>query len=161
MMDSITAITLTRNRSEKLMRAVRSVAGQQCQAALSHLVLVDDCEGTAQMLASHERLPKHLDWELIRRHPGEVSGPARSSRLRNYGVRRSQSRWIAFLDDDNEWDPSHLQNLVNCAHRTGCRAVHSHLQIRREDGSLYLDAISPWSRDPAEGRRKYEEMVRQ
>lgn len=156
---TITVITLTRNRPELLRRAMASVQSQVCRQEIEHLVLIDDCPATADML-SGEDLPDYVAWRLMERGPDDRSGPGRSSRLRNFGVQHSQSRWIAFLDDDNAWEPDHLQGLVDCALETGCRAVHSHVQAFNPDGTPYLEPLFPWSRDPEEAREKYWEMVR-
>jgi glucose-1-phosphate thymidylyltransferase len=32
---------------------------------------------------------------------------------RNIGVKQSSSKWIAFVDQDDLWDPNHLSNLIN------------------------------------------------
>lgn len=154
-----TVITLTLNRPDSLMRAIRSVRAQVTEFPFEHMVLVDACRATAERL-EREALPANLDWTLVPRGPGDYSGPGRSSRLRNQGVARSRSPWIAFLDDDNEWEPDHLQGLVACAETSGARAVHSHLKAFHEDGTPYLDPHFPWSSDPDEGRRKYLEMCR-
>jgi glycosyltransferase involved in cell wall biosynthesis len=160
MSPSITVITLTRNRPEQLRRAIESVRNQVCSHPVQHLVLVDACERTVQALESWTGLPGNLEWLAMERSPGDCSGPGRSSRLRNFGVRRAESDWIAFLDDDNEWEPDHLEGLITCALQTGVRAVHSHLQIFHADGTPYREPLSPWGRDPEEARAKYQEMVR-
>ena len=66
------------------------------------------------------------------------------------------SRWIAFLDDDNEYETNHLSSLVDCAVRHDCSAVHSFRGIYNADGSPYLERRFPWARDPDEGIRIYE-----
>ena len=32
---------------------------------------------------------------------------------RNYGIQKSTSEWIAFLDSDDEWEPQYLQNIYD------------------------------------------------
>lgn len=154
----VTVVTLTRNRPHLLERALRSVQRQDLDAPFRHLVVIDDCHETYTFLRSREPLPANVRWLLAGRGPGDVSGPGRSARLRNMAVRASRAPWIGFLDDDNEWEPDHLSSLLECAGRTGHRAVHSHLRMLNADGSPYLEPREPWARDPAEGRAQWARM---
>jgi glycosyltransferase involved in cell wall biosynthesis len=157
--ETVTVITLTRRRPLLVQRAIRSVRGQRTGHAVSHLVLVDDCPETAAALAPVAAGRPDLEVVPMSREPREGSGLARSSRLRNLGVRRAASRWIAFLDDDNEWEPGHLQSLVECALASRVRAAHSHVSVLNEDGTPYLEPAWPWARGEAEARRLYREYV--
>jgi glycosyltransferase involved in cell wall biosynthesis len=123
-----------------------------------HLVVVDDCHDTYLSLRDGPALPDNTRWLVAGRGPDDVSGPGRSSRLRNMAVRIGTAPWIAFLDDDNEWEPDHLATLLACAARTGHRAIHSHLRMLNADGSPYLDRREPWAQDDAQGRAEYERM---
>jgi glycosyltransferase involved in cell wall biosynthesis len=154
----VTVITITRTRPELLMRAVAAVARQQAAFAFAHHIIVDDCAATVAML-SQAQLPANAAWTLRARQPWEVSGPGRSSRLRNIGVRQAASPWIAFLDDDNTLEPNHLQSLVERAEACGVRAAHSHMRMFHRDGRPYAENRVPWSRDPDEARAKFDELV--
>ncbi|HXM51482.1 MAG TPA: glycosyltransferase, partial [Pyrinomonadaceae bacterium] len=98
------------------------------------------------------------------RGPGEIPyGPKRLdliypriARLLNVGVRIANSRWIAFLDDDNEFEPNHLSSLVDCALRNDCSAVHSFRGVYTAEGAPYLEPRFPWTLDPKEASRIYE-----
>lgn len=155
MTDSITVITLTRHRPTLVRRAMRSVAAQVTEHAVHHVVLIDDCQDTRTALAD---VPG-AEVLYMPREPHEVSGPGRSSRLRNFGVRRSGDQWIAFLDDDNEWTPDHLAGLVACARANGVRAAHSYVSLVNPDGSPYLEPHWPWARDATEAVRIYQDHV--
>ncbi|WP_231591453.1 glycosyltransferase [Saccharothrix sp. ST-888] len=39
--------------------------------------------------------------------------------VRNVGIRLSSSRYVAFLDDDNEWEPDHLGPAVGALRAPG------------------------------------------
>lgn len=157
MTDSITVITVTRKRPELLKRAIASVRSQEYLGQVMHLIIVDDCDQTAQALEELE-IPSHgkLMWHFESREPGERSGRVRSVRLRNLGVRMTESRWVAFLDDDNEYESNHLTSLIACAFQNKQSAVHSYRKIYQRDGSPYLEHRFPWVRDPEEGKRLYE-----
>jgi cellulose synthase/poly-beta-1,6-N-acetylglucosamine synthase-like glycosyltransferase len=60
--------------------------------------------------------------------------------VRNVGIRLTQSDYIAFLDDDNEWEPDHLTTALD-ALSGGCDMVYT--QVRRcwPDGTE-LDLLS-------------------
>lgn len=164
-MDAITVITLTRQRRELLRRAIASVSSQDYPGHIDHLIIIDDCVETLETLrgmegSSRRRLIPHFE----SRAPGEFpDGPIglnivypRIAGLLNIGVRMANSHWVAFLDDDNEYETNHLSSLVNCAAQNDCLAVHSCRGIFHSDGSPYLDSLFPWARDPEEGSRIYE-----
>ncbi|MFI6332625.1 glycosyltransferase [Micromonospora chersina] len=156
MTETVTAITLTRHRPDLVQRAIRSVQAQKTAHAVHHVVLIDDCPATRDALSG--RYPG-TEVIYLPREPHEVSGPSRSSRLRNYGVRRSTDTWIAMLDDDNEWTPDHLDSLVDCVRSAGVRAAYSHVSLLTQDGQPYLEQRWPWARDPDEAAELYREKV--
>lgn len=164
-MDTITVITLTRRRCKLVRRAIASVRSQDYPGCIAHLVVVDDCAETIADLADIEHSSRRkLILHFESRVPGEIrDGPVgidviypRIARLLNIAVRMASSRWIAFLDDDNEYEVNHLSSLVNCAVRNDCSAVHSFRKIYHANGSPYLERRFPWARDPEEARRIYE-----
>ncbi|MER7014996.1 glycosyltransferase family A protein [Saccharopolyspora sp. NPDC000359] len=155
----VTVVTITRTRPELLARAMESVQEQDLDRPFEHLVVVDACPDSYRMLAARS-WPDRTRWLVVSRTSTERSGPGRSSVLRNMAVRISDARWIAFIDDDNEWEPDHLSSLVACAERTGSRAVHSHLQMRYRDGRPYLEQRDPWIRDPAAAAAHHADLVR-
>jgi hypothetical protein len=60
--------------------------------------------------------------------------------VRNVGMRLTDSRYIAFLDDDNTWRPDHLENAL-AALGSGADLVYSAVERRRADGTV-LDVLS-------------------
>lgn len=157
-MSEVTVISLTRNRPNLLPRAIKSVASQTVAASIHHLIVVDDCSETRDLLETNA-WPPNLSWVTIPRVANDVSGPGRAAVLRNIGVRRAESPWISFLDDDNEFETDHIESLIDLAKGTGRRAVHSWLRMYHSDGSPYLVEQDPWTRDPEYAHEKYLEMV--
>lgn len=97
---NIVTIIPTYRRPELLSAAVRSALDQD---VADHAVLVvSDGEPIEAVLPEDPRL--HLI--EMSRNCG-VAGV-----VRNIGIRCSTSRYIAFLDDDNEWMDGHLQALL-------------------------------------------------
>jgi hypothetical protein len=60
--------------------------------------------------------------------------------VRNVGIRLTDSRLLAFLDDDNTWHPDHLR-LSLAAIAAGADLTYSDLHRVRPDGST-LDVLS-------------------
>ncbi len=158
MTDTITVITLTRKRPNLLKRAIASVHSQDYPGQVTHLIIIDDCFETAQTMTKiddgsfNKRLISHFET----REPGEHSGPARCAYLRNLAVQMASTHWVAFLDDDNEYEPNHLSSLMACAFETKHSAVYSYRKIYQFDGTPYLERRFPWVRDPEEGKKVYE-----
>ncbi len=156
--DAITVITVTRDRLHLLKRAIESVQRQDHDGSIKHLIIIDDCSRTKTFLESSYDLCAEIEWHWISRNPWEVSGPGRLAKLRNYAVDAANTKWISFLDDDNEFESNHLSSLVACARHTKCEAIHSYRRLFCQDGTPYLEQRWPWSRDRTEGIRIYQEL---
>lgn len=157
--NAITVVTVTRGRESLLRRATDSVQRQNYLGPISHLVVIDDCIKTKSFLEGNCNLSSNVIWHWVSRESGEKSGPERLAKLRNYAVQLSKTRWISFLDDDNEFEPNHLSSLLECAIQSGCGAVHSQRKLFWADGTPYLEHRWPWSRDKSEGTQIYHELV--
>jgi glycosyltransferase involved in cell wall biosynthesis len=157
MTGNVTVITLTRGRLALLERAIASVQRQDYADQIEHRIIIDDCPVTLEAMR-REEWPDNVTWRFFSRNPGQQSGPARVADLRNRAVQISTSEYVSFLDDDNEFEARHISSLVACMMRTGCSAVHSHMQVFWKDGRPYLEPRMPWFRDPEEGKRAYDEL---
>lgn len=142
-MESVTVITLTRNRPQLLKRAIASVQAQVCSAEISHTILVDGCEATRSLLSALS-LPPRVSWEYMPRLEEASSSLGRVAKLRNHAIHLAQTPWIAFLDDDNEWTEDHLATLLTCAANHKARAVHSYMCLFHGDGTPFLEQQHPW-----------------
>lgn len=157
---TVTVITITRRRVDLLPRAIVSVAAQVTDDAVEHLIVVDDCAETLAFLDKHgSRLSPALRWHFEPRKPQDRSGPGRSAVVRNRGVRLAAGHWIAFIDDDNEWESGHVASLLALSRETGARAVHSWMQMYYRDGRPYLENTDPWRSDPDKSQQRYEWAV--
>ncbi|MCU1429776.1 MAG: family 2 glycosyl transferase [Actinomycetia bacterium] len=83
----------------ELLDAVRSALAQ---TVTDHLVLVI-ADGVAIPPLPHD--PRLVIWRL----PVNSGSP---SLARNVGIRVTRSDYVAFLDDDNFWEPDHLERLL-------------------------------------------------
>lgn len=103
-----TVIIPSYNRPALLKRAIKSVLAQSFQNF--ELIVVDD--GSKHRLAEVE---SHFSDTRLRfiKHSRNRGGAA----ARNTGVRRSSGKYIAFLDDDDEWLPSKLEKQIDLFER--------------------------------------------
>ena len=105
------AVIPTYNRAHLIGRALESVLRQSRQPA--EIIVVDDgsTDDTAERVASFGPVVHYL-------HQENVGAAA----ARNRGVRAAQSEWIAFLDSDDIWRPSHLERMARAIEATDSAA---------------------------------------
>ena len=93
----ISVVIPTFNRAETIARALQSVENQSFPP--QEIIVVDDgsTDETAKIIAT--------EFPGIRYYFQKNRGVSAS---RNFGVKKSQYEWIAFLDSDDEWLPQKL-----------------------------------------------------
>lgn len=161
----ITVVTVTRGRLTQLLHAIRSVEGQDHRGRIEHVVVIDDDPDTVAELERLER-PAHRTLRVHAIGPAVDRGAGRAfiyphlARLLNVGISVSRSPWIAFLDDDNTFEPHHLRSLIELAEERRCLAVHSGRSMVWPDGSPYLEPRLPSAPTPEEGARLYQLLCR-
>ncbi|WP_051518826.1 glycosyltransferase family A protein, partial [Intrasporangium chromatireducens] len=114
-------------RSELLQQAVASALAQTIQ---DQIVIVVDDGGGLPALPADDRL---VTVSLSR-------NTHRLGLVRNVGIRLTRSRYVAFLDDDNVWSPTHLSEAL-VALESGADLVYTAVQRLWEDGTE-LDVLS-------------------
>ncbi|MEJ5914120.1 glycosyltransferase family 2 protein [Pseudokineococcus sp. 1T1Z-3] len=99
----VTVVMPAMDREHLIARSLRSAQDQTCPPA--RVVVVDDAstDGTA-------RVAKTCGADVLTMPERSGSGPAR-----NAGIAQATTRWVAFLDSDDEWLPDHLERLVEGA----------------------------------------------
>jgi len=95
----VTTVIPTYRRPDGLAAAVRSALDQTVR---DHLVIVVDDGGGLPDLPQDPRLVA-----VSLAHNTHVLGV-----VRNVGIRLARSRYVAFLDDDNTWEPNHLKTAL-------------------------------------------------
>jgi glycosyltransferase involved in cell wall biosynthesis len=162
----VTVVTPTRNRPVELARAMASVASQR-GVRVEHLVIGDNCPALADP-AILDDLSSRFPDAVIRNVTGaEHAGlpqdylPARLSTLRNMCIAAASGDWIAQLDDDNEFEPEHLNSLLEClAAHPGVEVAHSWRRLVRADGSPYeIAGENPWHPDASLRASSYARLV--
>lgn len=157
-MDKVSVITLTRGRPNKLERAIRSVANQTYSGTIDHIIIIDDCQQTLDLLEKRKN-SNNMRWHFFPREKADDYITARVAWLRNEAISLSDSKYIAFLDDDNEFATNHIESLVFCLEQNEAHAAHSLMEIYHEDGTPYLEERIPWFRSKSDGRKAYKEFL--
>jgi glycosyltransferase involved in cell wall biosynthesis len=137
----ISAVIPTRNRPELVCRAVRS-ALSQTYLDLEVVVVVDgpDPATVAILEALHE--PRLQIVAL----PENVGG----CEARNIGVRKARGCWIAFLDDDDEWEPTKTEKQIALTkgERDNRLVVTCRVKVRFDDLDYVIPAPLPQENEP-------------
>lgn len=102
----VTAVIPTRGRPDLVLRAISS-ALNQTMSDLEIIVVIDGPDPATALALASIGDPRLRFVE----QPEPVGG----NEARNLGVRLAAGRWIAFLDDDDEWLPEKLRRQVDCA----------------------------------------------
>ncbi|AUG76348.1 family 2 glycosyl transferase [Kitasatospora sp. MMS16-BH015] len=133
----VTTVIPTYRRPEGLRRAVASALAQTVKDQL--VIVVDDGAGLPELPLDHRLVAVSLSRNCA------VAGV-----VRNVGIRLTDSRYVAFLDDDNEWEPDHLEQALAALQAPGGPdAVYTALRRTHPDGTE-LDVLSvPFDRHHA------------
>lgn len=105
----------THSRPRFLKRAIDSVLSQTYQRLVVFVVDDNDPTSTART-ETEEVLAEYADEPRVQylRHDRNLGGAA----ARNTGIRATQTEFVAFLDDDDEWMPTKLEKQVVCFARS-------------------------------------------
>lgn len=103
---SISVVIPTHNRSESLLRALRSVYKQTVLP--NEIVVVDDGSNPPVDKSVFDECPEQIYWKLLR----NVT-PKGANNSRNKGIESASGEWIAFLDDDDEFFSSKIEVITD------------------------------------------------
>lgn len=119
---TISIIMPTYNRETLLTKAIQSVLSQTFQDWELYIV-GDKCPVLEKVMAKFTMDERIRYWNLDTNYGPGGAVP------RNYALRLMATKWCAFLDDDNEWLPNHLQTLWDKVNNENVSFVWSSLQI--------------------------------
>lgn len=105
----VSAVITTRNRPTLVRRAVQSVLAQTIKD-IEVVVVIDGPDEATRMTLAEIEDPRLRVVEL------PVSGGAPNAR--NTGVSEGKGKWVALLDDDDEWLPQKLELQIAAANRS-------------------------------------------
>ncbi|WP_373929903.1 glycosyltransferase family 2 protein [Vibrio cyclitrophicus] len=98
-----TVVIPTKNRSDMLIRAVRSISQQSLLP--NKVIIVDDCSLKPINFSIFSDID-NLDISII--NNATSLGGASS---RNIGIQNSNTRYVSFLDDDDSWNKNYLEQV--------------------------------------------------
>jgi glycosyltransferase involved in cell wall biosynthesis len=153
----VSVLTVTK-RTETLARCIATVEAQTHDGPIEHVFIIDDNRQARALLDAHTPSRVSRQVHRIPRAAHDQDGPARLAHLRNHAVDAARHELIAFLDDDNTWEPEHLATLIH-ASNTGEALSHSERRMFYADGRPYDAPEFPWKRDVASRRALYDQYV--
>lgn len=130
----ISVIIPTADREQMLRRAVDSVLKQSVLP--SKIVVVDNGVDEVKIQFDDPRVV------IIRTLPRLGCG-----KPRNIGAHSCDSKLIAFLDDDDRWEPEFIENTINTFNGTNADVVVGKLRRQDIDGNLRDYKLFPESPD--------------
>ena len=128
----VSVVISTYDRPKLLRRALDSVLAQTFKNY--EILVVDDGSNTAvdvckEFLEQPEADGVRLRVAALERNSGYQSVP------KNVGIHNSRGSYIAYLDDDNEWDSWHLETLVDEIEKGGADLVYSRWRYKGDGPS--------------------------
>ncbi|MEI7811925.1 MAG: glycosyltransferase family 2 protein [Ignavibacteria bacterium] len=109
-MITISIIIPTYNRAELLCRSLKSVIAQtftDWEILVIDDLSTDNTKTMTERIISEYNLTEKLFYRLLEKKSGGAAA-------RNVGINMSRGKFIAFLDDDDEWLPDKLQKQIDC-----------------------------------------------
>ena len=133
----VSAIITTHNRKELLIKAIQSVRNQTYSNI--EIIVVDDgsTDGTKQNVEEAAK-----QGALIYLYNTDAPG---GNHARNIGIRQANGKYLAFLDDDDEWLPVKIEKQVRYYQDhpelafVGCARIDEYddrMRIRRDPWSI-------------------------
>lgn len=119
---SIDVVIPTYNCRELLIRAVDSALKQSLE--VNRIIVMDDGSDKTTIDFMKEHLGSLSKVEIYYNEHSGLPG-----KLRGSGVKKSQAKWIAFLDSDDWWEPSKLEKQLNVAQKEKIELVCTNAEI--------------------------------
>lgn len=157
---AVTVVTPTVDGIDELTRAMDSVRRQH-GPVVQHVVVADDSAVLADNRTCRA-LVRRFPRALVIRHCSEAGAstylPARTAVVRNLGIELATAPLVAHLDDDNEYEPDHLQGLVAALKADPVASIaYSWRRLVGPDGQEHdPEGRNPWFEDEDESRRFFE-----
>jgi glycosyltransferase involved in cell wall biosynthesis len=129
-MPMVSIVIPTHNRSESLRHSIASVLTQTLQDF--EIIVVDDASSDHTAEVAYMFADQRIKYI---RHDANLGVAA----ARNTGIVNSRARYIAFLDDDDEWLPEKLARQLKRLHSspTNVGAIYtSSLRVDRRSGRV-------------------------
>jgi glycosyltransferase involved in cell wall biosynthesis len=128
---TVSCVIPTHDRDQLLRESLASVANQECPFAFD-VIVVDDLESrqTREIVIDFSQEYPTIPFRYLPR-----AGYGGASASRNFGAATSSSEYLAFLDDDDLWEPSFLADLIGRLKQEGAGLAISGLDVLDEHGA--------------------------
>ncbi|MDA8084418.1 MAG: glycosyltransferase [Nitrospiraceae bacterium] len=136
----VSVIVRTKDRPRLLLNAIRSLAGQTYRPL--EAVLVNDGGSPPDMAEIRSAL---TDIELVYQDIPVNRGRAAAG---NTGIEAARGEYIAFLDDDDEYYPGHISELVSCMREHYAPVVYADCEVRQMRYDAGSDSFEQTSSEP-------------
>ena len=117
-MDKVSVIIPTYNRFKYLLNCLESIKKQTYENI--EIIVINDC--------SSQKEYYEYDWEgnnikiiHLEKNTKEVFGHSAPGFVRNYGIKSSLGKYIAFCDDDDIWFPKKIELQMNAMNENNCK----------------------------------------
>lgn len=131
----VSVIIPTHNRSELLLNSVLSVLKQTFDNY--EIIIIDD-----HSVDDTKNVVNNIGDKRIRYFKNDgKNGP---SVARNLGIKNAAGKYIAFLDDDDEWIPQKLEKQIHQFDSCGkniCGIYSNRLMVNKQTGKTFSDNI--------------------
>jgi glycosyltransferase involved in cell wall biosynthesis len=121
---TVSVVIATRNRPHLLASAIGSVAAQTYAGVIETVVVFDQSEPSHAVESDDPKRPVRLT-----RTTDRVGLAA----ARNVGAELASGELLAFLDDDDEWQPAKIDRQVDELARSGSDVCVTGITIARDD----------------------------
>lgn len=125
----VSVIISTYNRFELVNHAINSVLNQTYKDF--EIIVVNDCSDDSR----YDELEKRTDIKYFKLK--ERSGLP--SVVRNFGIKNSNGDWIAFLDDDDTWQPEKLERQMSLTEKYKFICTESYYENQLYARGKYID----------------------
>jgi glycosyltransferase involved in cell wall biosynthesis len=121
---AVSVVIATRNRPHLLSVAIGSIAAQTYEGVIETVVVFDQCDPSHAQESDDALRPVRLT-----RTTDRVGLAA----ARNTGAELASGELLAFLDDDDEWEPAKIERQVGELARSGADVCVTGITIARDD----------------------------
>lgn len=123
------------NRERIISRSIESVINQTYNQW--ELIVVDDgsTDNTNLVVEKYKKVDKRIKYVKCDLNKGP-------SVARNIGIHNARGEYISFLDSDDEWIDTHLEDSINALNKTGCDICFASWVERTKDGNELFRYVS-------------------
>lgn len=152
----VTVVIVSGGKRGSLAVALQSVRDQRFEGRVSILLVFDGHPTThVNKLVKDEDIRK-----VVIELDSKESIVERVANLRDMALRLVDSEYVCFLDDDNRWEPNHLESLCEKLTQSNIQAAHCWRRMEDENGRPWHGEYFPWlGRDSERERRIYRSCI--